>query len=76
MVYYFYAGPLVVPTVVEPLREEWSAVQAAAVTLARLGNISLAVAEVQAFHRRLCEVRVFDPACGSGNFLYVMDLLT
>lgn len=23
------------------------------------------------FHRRLCNVRVLDPACGSGNFLYV-----
>lgn len=23
------------------------------------------------FHRALCEVRVLDPACGSGNFLYV-----
>ena len=23
------------------------------------------------FHRRLCAVRVLDPACGSGNFLYV-----
>jgi hypothetical protein len=26
---------------------------------------------VSAFHRRLCEIRVLDPACGSGNFLYV-----
>ncbi|WP_026295990.1 DNA methyltransferase [Aromatoleum toluclasticum] len=30
-----------------------------------------AVAEIRAFHRHLCEVRVLDPACGSGNFLYV-----
>jgi hypothetical protein len=26
---------------------------------------------VLAFHKRLCKVRVLDPACGSGNFLYV-----
>ena len=26
---------------------------------------------VRAFHQRLIEVRVLDPACGSGNFLYV-----
>jgi type I restriction-modification system DNA methylase subunit len=26
---------------------------------------------VHAFHRRLCQVKVLDPACGSGNFLYV-----
>ncbi|MDZ7789936.1 MAG: DNA methyltransferase [Xanthomonadales bacterium] len=23
------------------------------------------------FHRKLCEIRILDPACGSGNFLYV-----
>jgi hypothetical protein len=26
---------------------------------------------VRAFHARLCAVRVLDPACGTGNFLYV-----
>ena len=26
---------------------------------------------VRSFHHRLCTVRVLDPACGSGNFLYV-----
>ncbi|MEW6488078.1 MAG: DNA methyltransferase [Thermodesulfobacteriota bacterium] len=26
---------------------------------------------MRAFHRRLCEVRVLDPACGTANFLYV-----
>lgn len=29
------------------------------------------MATVLAFHHRLCAVRVLDPACGSGNFLYV-----
>ena len=59
------------PTVVEPLRAEWDAAKAAAVTLDRQGKQKEAAAEVQRFHRRLCEVRVLDPACGSGNFLYV-----
>lgn len=27
--------------------------------------------EVRNFHHRLCTLRVLDPACGSGNFLYV-----
>jgi hypothetical protein len=27
--------------------------------------------QVKDFHHRLCTVRVLDPACGSGNFLYV-----
>ena len=26
---------------------------------------------MRAFHARLCDIRVLDPACGSGNFLYV-----
>jgi len=62
---------LVVPTIFEPLRVEWDAVKAAAVTLDRQGKQKEAAAEVQRFHRRLCEIRVLDPACGSGNFLYV-----
>jgi hypothetical protein len=66
-----YVERLVMPTVVEPLRAEWDAAKAAAVTLDRQGKQTEAAAEVQRFHRRLCEVRILDPACGSGNFLYV-----
>jgi hypothetical protein len=66
-----YVERLVVPTVVEPLRKEWDAVRTAAITHAREGDRKAAVAELEAFHDRLCEVRVLDPACGSGNFLYV-----
>ncbi|MEO7797421.1 MAG: DNA methyltransferase [Opitutaceae bacterium] len=76
-----YVERLVLPTVIEPLREEWSAVRTAAVTLASRGTTddmkkaraSLAEArkEVSAFHQRLCAIKVLDPACGSGNFLYV-----
>jgi hypothetical protein len=57
-----YVERLVLPTIVEPLREDWKDAQAAALTLA---------AEVRAFLQKLCTVRVLDPACGSGNFLYV-----
>ena len=66
-----YVERLVLPTIAEPLREEWAAVQAAAFTLAGQGKDKAAVAEVHRFHRRLCEVKILDPACGSGNFLYV-----
>lgn len=66
-----YVERLVMPTVIEPLREEWSAVLAAAITLAQAGKLKEAAEEVKLFHRRLCKVRVLDPACGSGNFLYV-----
>jgi hypothetical protein len=66
-----YVERLVLPTVIEPLREEWSAVRIAAVTLAQRGDLKAAKAEVTQFHAQLCAVRVLDPACGSGNFLYV-----
>ena len=66
-----YVERLVLPTVIEPLREEWSNAQAAALTLAAEGKHDEAVKELQRFHHRLCTVRVLDPACGSGNFLYV-----
>ena len=66
-----YVERLVLPTVIEPLRKEWGDAQAAAGTLAAEGKMDDAVAELRRFHHRLCTVRVLDPACGSGNFLYV-----
>ena len=66
-----YVERLVMPTVIEPLRADWRDVQAAALTLANQGKLGDARAEVRAFHRQLCETLVLDPACGSGNFLYV-----
>lgn len=66
-----YVERLVLPTVIEPLRREWSTAQAAALTLAAEGKTDDAVAQLLAFHHRLCTIRVLDPACGSANFLYV-----
>ena len=62
---------LVLPTVMEPLREEWDGVRSAAEGAMRAGNIPAAAEFVRAFHGRLCTIQVLDPACGSGNFLYV-----
>ena len=66
-----YVERLVVATVIEPLREDWRNVQATAETKRASGDLKGAAAEVQAFHDKLCEMRVLDPACGTGNFLYV-----
>ena len=76
-----YVERLVLPTVVEPLRADWANAQAAAMLLATEANalqgkkredkLSEARAEIRRFHHQLCTVRVLDPACGSGNFLYV-----
>jgi hypothetical protein len=77
-----YVERLVLPTVLEPLRAEWANVRAAALLLAneaegldsrkqREAKLVEARTEVRNFHHRLCTLRVLDPACGSGNFLYV-----
>ena len=66
-----YVERLVLPTVIEPLRADWTTAQAAALTLLAEGDAKGAIACVRAFHHQLCSVRVLDPACGSGNFLYV-----
>lgn len=66
-----YVERLVLPTLIEPLREQWGDVRAAAETLLRQDKPDKALQEVKKFHYELCETRVLDPACGSGNFLYV-----
>jgi hypothetical protein len=110
-----YVDRLVIPTVIDPLRAEWSDTQAATLVLmgehdaltAEADQLADALAQkqktqrednakaqkeldaidklranarakkreaiqtIKAFHHRLCTVLVLDPACGSGNFLYV-----
>ncbi len=66
-----YVERLVMPTVIEPLREDWKNSYAAAVALAKSGDLEEAQKTVREFHDTLCKTRVLDPACGSGNFLYV-----
>ncbi|MFZ4624518.1 MAG: DNA methyltransferase [Rhodoferax sp.] len=76
-----YVERLVWPTVIAPLRADWANAQAAALVLAHeaaaLDGKAQAVklmearAEVKKFHHQLCSIWVLDPACGSGNFLYV-----
>jgi hypothetical protein len=71
-----YVERLVVATIIEPLREDWRNVQAAAETKRAAGDKNGAADAVKAFHDKLCETRVLDPACGTGNFLYVsMELM-
>jgi len=62
---------LVMPAVIEPLRERWNNVKATALAYGIAGNRDAAVKAVKDFHHYLCHLRILDPACGSGNFLYV-----
>ncbi|MEA3643819.1 MAG: type IIL restriction-modification enzyme MmeI, partial [Lamprobacter sp.] len=66
-----YVERLVMPTVIDPLRADWEEVQTAAQNFQRQDKPKEAIAEVRDFHGQLCQTRVLDPACGSGNFLYV-----
>ncbi len=66
-----YVERLVMPTIIEPLREQWDTAYATAVSQHEDGKASDAIKTVRQFHEQLCESRVLDPACGSGNFLYV-----
>lgn len=71
-----YVERLVIATIIEPLREDWRNVQATAETKRAAGDKNGAADAVKAFHHKLCETRVLDPACGTGNFLYVsMELM-
>jgi hypothetical protein len=68
-----YVERLVLPTVVEPLREDWKNAQAAALVIAGEGKLDEARKIVREFQHALCNVRVLDPACGSGNFSMCAD---
>ncbi len=71
-----YVERLVRQVVEEPLRQEWDEVRGQARTLVHANRTRQARNAVAGFHRRLVAVRVLDPACGTGNFLYVtLDLL-
>ena len=69
-----YVERLVTPTIMEPLREDWRDVQTAVQRLTEDDKSDDALQLVRDFHSKLCEIRVLDPACGSGNFLYVARL--
>ncbi len=71
---------IVDPVVIDPLRREWAATRDQVTALLeaeetrprrRQANARRAAALVRDFIGRLQSVTVLDPACGSGNFLYV-----
>ena len=69
---------LVEPVIIRPLRREFEAIQATVTTLVakrdasgKKGPDPDARHLFEAYLERLRKVRVLDPACGSGNFLYI-----
>ena len=59
---------IIEPVVMQPLREEWIQTQ---IRASRETSESALAETLQAFIDRVGALRVLDPACGSGNFLYV-----
>ncbi|URD60704.1 class I SAM-dependent DNA methyltransferase [Sphingomonas sp. KRR8] len=66
-----YVERLIGPTIMEPLRADWDGVRGATAPLIEEGKVDEARTFVQAFHSKLAQTKVLDPACGTGNFLYV-----
>lgn len=66
-----YVERLIAPTIMEPLRADWDGVRTAAASLIDDGKTDAARLLVEQFHTRLAGTKVLDPACGTGNFLYV-----
>ena len=62
---------VVEPVVIAPLRREWETALQEVEGLFAEGNEEAARGRLESFQQRLFEVTVLDPACGSGNFLYV-----
>jgi len=59
------------PTVEQPIRERWVAEQAVVLQLREAGKKKEAEKRLRDFHDWMKGLRFLDPACGSGNFLYV-----
>jgi hypothetical protein len=63
-----YVETLVRATIMDVLEPEWTAIET--------GDEEGLLERAQTFHERLASIRVLDPACGTGNFLYVsMELM-
>jgi hypothetical protein len=66
-----YVERLIGPTIMEPLRADWDGVRVAAASLIEEDKADEARTYVEAFHAKFAQTKVLDPACGTGNFLYV-----
>ena len=62
---------VVEPVLMKPLRREWDESRRRAADLIAAGDRESARAALDSFRERLAAVTVLDPACGSGNFLYI-----
>jgi hypothetical protein len=66
-----YVERLVIATIIEPLQREWETEVLGTVERERGADPQGAIRAVHDFHVKLAGTKVLDPACGTGNFLYV-----
>ena len=72
-------GQIIEPVILRPLREEWQAARTDIETLVKKASVKGAKSKDwqraeerrSAFLERLRTLSILDPACGSGNFLYL-----
>ena len=62
---------VVQPVILDDLERQWQEAKAEADAAQSAGDTDGAMGAMQAYRRRLADVKTLDPACGSGNFLYV-----
>ena len=62
---------VVEPVVMKPLRREWETVRQEIDELLERAEGDAAKTRLDGFRQRLVSAKVLDPACGSGNFLYI-----
>jgi type II restriction/modification system DNA methylase subunit YeeA len=63
---------LVEPVLMEPFRREWSEIKGELAAACAKGKVTAVIRErLSKFQNKVSTLSVLDPACGSGNFLYV-----
>jgi len=62
---------LVEPVLMQPLRHEWRDVEMKVEKLVKNKKNKEALSFLNNFSKRISSLKILDPACGSGNFLYV-----
>jgi len=59
------------PVMMQPIRTKWNDIKISVSAYLKAGRQSEAFTDLKAFSHEISLTRVLDPACGSGNFLYL-----
>ncbi|MFH1792608.1 MAG: DNA methyltransferase [Patescibacteria group bacterium] len=62
---------IVEPVLMEPLRTEWAEVKTKVGKLIKENKMKDASSLLKKYSSKISSIRILDPACGSGNFLYI-----